>query len=73
MKRDLFILSFYAFCIVAVLFDIGYLAFLGVQVAQIKAGVATLFAAFRPLSVAAIAVNAALALYTLVYLLFRRR
>lgn len=73
MRRDFFKLSFYAFCLAAVLFDAGYLAFLGVQVTQIKAGAATLFAAFRPLSIASIAVNAALALYTLAYLIFRKR
>jgi len=73
MKRDFFKLSLFLFLAVAVLYDAGYLAFLGIQINNIQAGTAILHAAFRPLSIAAAVLNAALALYTAIYLIFRKR
>jgi hypothetical protein len=73
MKRDSFKLSFYLILFAVVLFDAGYLAFLGIQISQIKIGAAVLYPFFRPLTLAALAVNAALAGYTLLYLMVRKK
>lgn len=73
MKKDKFRLSLMFSALAVTLLDVAYIAFLGIQVYRVSKGIDSLAQSFGAFSTSVIAVNAALLVYAIVYLIFRKR
>ena len=73
MRRDIFFMILIVLGFLTLLADVAFGIYVGVVVAQIKAGLIFLPAIFNTLCLSAIIVNGVVAFYTLLYLIVLRR